>query len=150
MIEAHDEPRPPLDAESEDSSESIASDPSVNMVRAYWRSSVVWLTFLAVSVAEQDLLTPQAPRYDAHAPPISLAYLRSPLRPFGMPFLNFSSAHQDAVARALDSSRSPAASTFGDGLSSFGSDSVRYAESDFSGGDDDSVIIRAALAASLT
>ena len=34
MFEARDEPRAPLDTESEDSNESIVSDPSVNMVKS--------------------------------------------------------------------------------------------------------------------
>ena len=61
MLEARDDPRPPLDAESEDSNESIASDPSVNMVKAYWRSSVVWLIFLAVSWPNSNCSPPRRP-----------------------------------------------------------------------------------------
>jgi hypothetical protein len=67
-----------------------------------------------------------------------------------MPFLNFSSAHRDAVAKALDSSRSPAGSEFGDGSSSFGSGSLYSAGSVMFGSEDDAAIVRAALAASLT
>ena len=147
---ARDGPRTPLDVESEDSDKSVASDPSVNMVMVYERPLILRITLLTISMDAQNSLTPRSPRYDAHAPPISLAYLRSPLRPFGMPFLNFSSKHQDAVARALGSSRSPARSGSGDGLSNFGSDSARFTGSDHSGGDDGSAIIRAALDASLT
>jgi hypothetical protein len=102
-------------------------------------------------MAEQNLAV-LPPSYDAHAPPISLAYLRSPLRPFGMPFLHFSSAHRDAVARVFDSSRSPAGSEleFGDGSSSSGTGGAYSAGSSVSGSGDDAAIVRAALAASLT
>ena len=150
MLEAHGELRTSADAVSQGSNESVASDPSVNMVHTYEPSLLVCTAPLIISVTEQNFPSPREPRYNAHAPPISLAYLRSPLRPFGMPFLNFSSAYRDAVARALDSPRSPSGSEFGGGWSSFGSDSVLYAGSEPSGGDDGAAIVRAALVASLT
>jgi len=99
-------------------------------------------------MAEQNLVI-HSPRYDAHAPPISLAYLRSALNPFGMPFLNFSSAHRDAVARAVHSSGSPAGSEFRDGLSCVGSGSEFSAGANIFGGEDDTAILQAVLAASL-
>ena len=152
MLEAHRGPRTPRDAESEDGDESTASDPSVEAAKVYKPFLITSIAFLTIPLIEQNVSTTRKPHYDVHAPPISLAYLRSPLRPFGMPFLNFSSTHRDAVARALDSPRSPrspAGSEFGDSLLSFGSGSMRSAGSAVSGGDRDAAILRAALAASL-
>lgn len=99
-------------------------------------------------MAEQNLVI-RSPCYDAHAPPISLAYLRSPFHPFGMPFLNFSSAHRDAVARTVHSSRSPAGSEFRDGSSCVGSGSECSAGANISGGEDSTAILQAVLAAGL-
>jgi len=67
-----------------------------------------------------------------------------------MPFLNFSSAHRDAVARAFDSSRSPAGPKSGDSSPSISTGSAYSAGGGVSGSEDGSAILRAALAASLT
>jgi hypothetical protein len=149
MLEAHRESRRSLNAERD---ESVASDPSVNLVEVYQRCLSVRVVLLTTSMTEQNFPTTRVPRYDAHAPPISLSYLRSPLRPFGMPFLGFSSTHRDAVARALESSRSPrspAGSEFEDGSSSSVGGSVCSTGSAVSGGDDETTIFGAALTASL-
>lgn len=44
MLQAHDIPQSPHDAESESSNESVASDPSVNLVEVY-KSLIVQVTF---------------------------------------------------------------------------------------------------------
>ena len=92
----------------------------------------------------------RSPFYDTHAPPISLKYLLSPFNPYGMPFLHFSSAHRDAVARAFESSRSHAGSEFRDGLSCLGGSGVYSSGANIPGSEDGTAIVRAAIAASLT